>query len=268
MRRSTGGRQRATSRVVDGFTESAWKSLAIKSLRIGWAEGLRQAEQRLTRSTLQMLLLASVFEDVFPPASELPEVVAEVKARDWEALCARETHHGRGYTAAFCELEPRAVAAARDPSRLYSQARRLGLYLPARSWNCFWTWLELSPADEGARREVDASTWRGMPSAILDSHTQEGRRRGVKMTVASGHYEAHLHLAELVHAQGWPRVRREVHAMIERGAPQHRQLELGERKETRPVEHKPTIRFVDALVARKKAKGAPSPQSSRRTGPR
>ena len=68
-----------------------------------------------------------------------------------------------------------------------------------------------------------------MPSAILDSHTWEGRQRGVKMTVVSGHYEAHLHLAELVREYGWPRVRSEVHARVVRGAPQHRQLELGER---------------------------------------
>jgi hypothetical protein len=87
MRRSEGGRQRANRRVVDGWSESAWKSLTVKSLRIGWPEGLRQAEQRLTRSTVQMLLLASVFEDVFPAREELQEVVAEVKAREWDALC-------------------------------------------------------------------------------------------------------------------------------------------------------------------------------------
>ena len=95
MRRSRGGQQRARSRIVDGWSESAWKSLAIKSLRIGWPEGLRQAEARLTGSTMQMLLLASVFEDVLPPESELPDVLAEVKGREWEELCGRETHHGR-----------------------------------------------------------------------------------------------------------------------------------------------------------------------------
>lgn len=71
MRRSTGGQPHTSSRVADAWSESAWKSLLVKALRIGWAEGLRQAEQRLTRSTMEMLLLASVFEDVFPPASEL-----------------------------------------------------------------------------------------------------------------------------------------------------------------------------------------------------
>jgi hypothetical protein len=242
-----GGRQRAPSRIVDGWSESAWKSLAVKSLRIGWPEGLRQAEQRLARSTMDWLLLAGVLEDVFPAERELHDVVAELKARDWQALCSRETHHGRGYTEAFCALEKRAVAAARDPSPLYPEARRLGLYLPRRAWNVFWTWLELAPADEGVRREVDATPWRGMPRAILDSHTTEGKARGVKITVASGHYQAHLHLAELVAAYGWPTVRRRVHARIEPEPPEHRQLELGERTETRArkptrvVEHKPTV---------------------------
>lgn len=226
MAEPDGGRRRIHSPPVDGWSESAWKSLAVKSLRIGWAEGLRQAERRLTPSTMRRLALAGVFEDVFPPESELPEVVAEIERRDWTALCSRETHHGRGYTAAFCQLAPRAIAAARDPSPMYPEARRLGLYLPDRIWNCFWTWLELKPEDQGALRDVDESAWRGMPNAIIDSHTREGRRRRVEMTLVSGHYAAHLHLGELVLAHGWARIRREVHARIEQGEPHDEQLEL------------------------------------------
>jgi hypothetical protein len=57
--------------VVDDWTKSAWKSLAIKSLRIGWPEGLRQGERRLSPSVLRSTLIVSLFENVFPPGSEL-----------------------------------------------------------------------------------------------------------------------------------------------------------------------------------------------------
>jgi hypothetical protein len=202
------------ARLVDGWTESAWKSLVIKALRIGWPDGLRQAERRLSSSAMEFLLRASLFEDVFPPERELAAAVDELERRDWEALCSRETHHGRGYTAAFCDLADEAIAAAKNPAPLYPEARRLGLYLPPRSWNCFWTWLRLAPADEGVRRELDETPWRGMPKAMIDAHTAEGRRRRSGYTVVSGDYDTHRAIAELVEAQGWGELRARVHAEL------------------------------------------------------
>ena len=43
-------------KMVDGFTESAWKSLAVKAIRLGWPEGLRQAAYRLSPATMRALL--------------------------------------------------------------------------------------------------------------------------------------------------------------------------------------------------------------------
>ena len=37
-------------RFIDDWSESAWKSLVVKSLRMGWPIGLEQAAGRLSRS--------------------------------------------------------------------------------------------------------------------------------------------------------------------------------------------------------------------------
>ena len=162
------------------------------------------------------MLLASVFEDTFPAESELAAVGREVRKQEWEALCARETHHGRGYTDAFCDFEADAVAAAAEPAGLFPEARRLGVFLPRRSFNCFWTWLKIAPADAGVVRTLDTWPWSGMPAAVIDGHTWEGRRKGVAQTIVSGHYECHRRLGLLVRARGggWQAVREQVHREV------------------------------------------------------
>jgi hypothetical protein len=202
-------------RAVDGWSESAWKSLAIKSLRIGWPEGLRQAERRLSPSILRSTLIVSLFEDVFPPESELLDAVDELNRHDWHALCAREAHHGRGYTGAFCDLADEAIAAAKNPGFMYSKARRRRLpYLPPRAWNVFWTWLRLEPDDLDARRPLDDTPWGGMPAAVIDAHTTEGRRRRTGYTSLSSDYETHRVIGVRVRANGWGPLRTEVHAEL------------------------------------------------------
>jgi hypothetical protein len=217
-------------RPVDGWTESAWKSLAIKSLRIGWPEGLRQAEQRLSPSILRSTLIVSLFEDVFPPEAELRDAVDELNRHDWQSLCGRDTHHGRGYTSAFCDLAPDAIAAAENPGFMYGEARRLGLpYLPPRTWNVFWSWLKLAPDDLDARRPVDETWWRGMPAAVIDSHTSEGRRRRVGYTVLSGDYATHRTMGVRVRASGWGPLRAEVHRELAEPTPATQmRLDLGD----------------------------------------
>lgn len=207
MHRSHGGRKPAL--IVDGYSESVWKSLAVKALRIGWPEGIRQAAARLGKSKLDYQLLCGLFEDVFPAAGELDQVRAEIKAGDYEALCARETHHGRGWSEAFCDLEEGAVAAARNRERIWAEARRLRLWLPARANNTFWTWLRLAPADAGVTRPIDTTPWRGMPAAMLDRHTLEGRKHGY--TILSGDYDTHRAIGRRVMVEGWDGLRREAH---------------------------------------------------------
>jgi len=217
-------------RVVAGWSESAWKSLAIKSLRLGWPEGLRQAERRLSPSMMRSTLIVSLFEDVFPPTLELRAAVDELERHEWDALCARETHHGRGYTDAFCDLADEAVAAAENPQRMMREARRLRLpFLPPRTWNVFWTWQKIAPADAGVRRELDAAPWTGMPAAVVDAHTFEGARRRAGYTILSGDYATHRQIGARVAAEGWEPLRAEVHAGLAEPTPQRQlRLDLGD----------------------------------------
>jgi hypothetical protein len=196
----------------DGFSEGAWKSLTVKSLRIGWPEGLKQAAARLSRSTVNALLLCGIFEDTFPAAVELDQTNVDVMSLDLRPLCERETHHGRGYTDAFCDLEHEAVEAARTKQEaIYAAARELNVRLPSRSLNCFYTWTRLRPNDTGVRRTLDEAPWRGMPKVMLDGHTPEGRRLGERVGLLSGNYEQHRVIGQRVMREGWEPIRAEAH---------------------------------------------------------
>ena len=210
--RAVGPRRRRPAVFLDGFSESAWKSLLVKGLRMGWPAGMSEAASRLAKSTAGAMLICSIFEDVFPAIDELSQVIAEVKWRQFEKLCRRQTHHGRGYTGRFCELEAEAVHAAEHrKAELWAAARERKLWLPPRSLNCWYTWLIIQPADAGQERTIDATPWAGMPTAILDGHTYEGKETGRKQTILSGHYEQHLRIAGIVAGEGWEPIRREVH---------------------------------------------------------
>jgi hypothetical protein len=202
--------------IVDrGFSESAWKSLAVKSLRIGWPEGLNQAVSRLGVATVSPLLLCGIFEDIFPAMAEIGMTLDEVSSLDLEALCARETHHGRGYTEAFCDLEHQAIEAARTkPAELYAAGQRFELSLPRRSLNCFYTWMNLQPNDTGVMRRLDGAPWRGMPKVVLDGHTLEGKRLGQRVALLSGHYQQHRVIGQRVMREGWGPIRAEAHEDI------------------------------------------------------
>ena len=61
------------------------------------------------------------------------------------------------------------------------------------------------------KRSLDPTPWSGMPPAVLDKHTPEGRKFRTRITVLSGSYENHRRLGELVGNHGWEGVRVEVH---------------------------------------------------------
>jgi hypothetical protein len=201
-------------RFVDGWSEGAWASLAVKSLRIGWPEGIRQAASRLSPSTMKSLLVCGLFEDTFPAPSELQDCLGEIATKDYDALCQRATHHSRGYTQQFFDLEDEAVSAAQTQKPyLWSKGKEYGLWLPPRSLNCFYTFLRLQPMDAGVQRPLDLSPWVGMPEAMVDGHTPEGRKAGVKDTLLSGSYSQHLALSQRVERDaGWDGIRAEVHS--------------------------------------------------------
>jgi hypothetical protein len=207
-----GGKVRKSRRTVtkDGFSEGAWKSLAVKSLRVGWPEGLRQAQLRLGKSKTSYQLVCGMFEDVFPATDELAAARQEVKDADYDSLCSRETHHGRGYSDAFCDLADEACAAP----PMYEKLREIELWIPRRANNTFYTWVKLEPVDSGVRRSIDETPWTGMPVWVLDAHTPEGRRSKSGYTPLSGDYDTHRAIGQRVMAEGWGPLRSEMHADV------------------------------------------------------
>jgi len=190
-----------------------WVSLGVKALRIGWPEGLRMTEQMVGKSRMRHILTCGLYEDVFPAMGEHEEAWKEIGRLDYEALCRRETHHGRGLTAKFCGMADEAMKAARERGPwIYKEASKHSIWLPPRAYNCFYTWLKMAPDLIGVRREIDKTKWAGVPAAVVDGHTREGRDLGRRITILSGHYENHLKLGQMVGKIGWAKVRKMVHA--------------------------------------------------------
>jgi hypothetical protein len=200
--------------LVDGFTRSLWISLAVKSVRLGWPAGLHEARRHLSPSIFRSTLLVQVFEDILPPTDELATVIDEVVRGDVEALCARETHHGRGLTPQFCDLEQVSFHVAfYEPARIRDRVRALGcsLWPPPRALNVAWIWVQVAPTDHAPPREVDSAPWTGMPSCMADKHTYEGNARGTKVTLLSGTNAQQRRIAALVQEEGWSALRYAVH---------------------------------------------------------
>lgn len=202
-------------KLIDRYSESVWKSLVVKSLRIGWPTGLDEAAKRLAPATVDALLVCGVFEDIFPPQAELHDCLLEIRSKNYDSLCSRETHHGRGFTEAFCALETEACAAAlAERERLLQQAYALGVQLPPRALNCFYTWLKIAPQDSNVKRSLDDVAWTGVPLAIADGHTYEGKVRGTLETLLSGTYSNHTVLGKRVMKEGWSQIRRSTHSQL------------------------------------------------------
>jgi len=199
-------------KMIDGYSESLWKSVVVKSLRIGWPAGLKEASRRLNKSTMKSLLICGLFEDVFPPAEELQEAIGEVYRFDFEALCSRETHHGQGLADRFCDLEDDAVYAARNhKAEIWAAAKKYGIWIPPRAMNVFYTWHWLRNEIRGGKREIDPTPFTGIPKVMADSHTYEGKKMRQGITLLSGHYSQHRKIGQLVQEKGWGWIREQVH---------------------------------------------------------
>jgi hypothetical protein len=198
-------------RFVDGFSESAWKSLVVKSLRIGWPQGLTAASERLNKSTVKALLHAGLFEDVFPSGfTGISEAVTYIEQQDWEALCSIETHHGRGFTEAFCDLEKEAVANGRKEGYELMEIvkRNTNLqWLNPRIFNCLYTWFKINPLDARKTRDTMDMPFTGIPNNVLDAHTYEGKIRKTSVLLLSGHYHNHRAIGKEVMTNGWDNIR-------------------------------------------------------------
>ncbi len=207
--------------VIEGISQSTWKSLVVKALRAGWPAGLVAARQRLAPGMMRDLLYVGLYEDVWPSLQDLPAAIDEIKREDYLALCRRETLHGRGYAEVFCNMAEEAGRAAGNKrlgpgthtQELRQESKRLGTPLWTRGLNCVYTWLKVAPTDRQTR-EADLTPFTGVPAVMADSHTYEGKRRGITMTVLSGHYEQHRIIGQRVMADGWDPIRREMHAEL------------------------------------------------------
>jgi len=203
--------------VKEGYTESAWVSLAVKSIRIGWPAGLEKAASMLPKSRFVGTVYCQLFEDIFPTEQSMEEILDIIEKRKWSLLCEYDTHHGRGYTAAFCDLEKEAVGAARDQEKVEKMRaeclERYGFYLTPRMANVYYTWRKIHPTREGWRT-VDKREYIGMPAVVLDCHTYEGKRAGKDCLLASGHYHQHKKISEMVLRDGWDKFRELFHTDI------------------------------------------------------
>ncbi len=207
--------QKKPIRMIDGFSESLWTSLAVKSLRIGWLPGLRECEKRLSDDRMTSTMICGMFEDIFPPISQWEDTYREIREHRYEELCLRNTHHGRGLTPAFFNLKDEAVRVAREQQgEVYHLIKTYpGLWAPPRSLNCFYTWHKLQPKAEGELlRSVDQEPFTGIPEWAADMHTIEGKRDGRRVTILSGTYEQHLEIGKMVMEIGWDEFRKRCHA--------------------------------------------------------
>jgi hypothetical protein len=202
---------------VQGFSRSLWKSTAVKSIRLGWPAGFHRTRDVLGRSVnWRDLLLAQVFEDLWPSRDQLPEVLDEVQHLDVDALCRRDPHHGeRRLSQQYADIAPEVEGSLfRDAGRaaqVGAEARAWGLnYLGPRSLSEFAIWSIADPPP-GGTRSVDEATWQGVPPAMADLHTREGRRRGTMITILCGHPDGHVGLMHAVDLDGWAGVRGFVH---------------------------------------------------------
>ncbi len=195
-------------------SESLWKSLAVKSLRMGWPAGIKAAAGRLNPSTMKSLLTCGVFEDVFPTTEDVPVVLRLIKERDYYSLCVYETHHGQGLTEEFCDYEQEATYAAKHcKSEIWRTATQEfnRLWLPPRSLNCFWTWWQMVSKITRMARSVDNAPFVGIPLAMMDGHTAEGKKERATTSVLSGSYAQHRKLGQMIKTHGWEKVRQLVH---------------------------------------------------------
>lgn len=192
---------------INGYTKSIWKSLVIKSLRIGWVTGLQKAREVLSKSEMNSLLIGGIFEDIFPDRKDLPEILNSIKNEDYETLCSFETHHGRNYSEQFCDLEQEAVE---NRNTIYPQLKQVtelnGTFIAPRLNNCVYTWLKINPTNS-KKRNPYFKKWEGMPKVIIDGHTYEGKVRRIQTTKLSGHYHIHREIGQEVSKNGWTNLR-------------------------------------------------------------
>jgi len=201
---------------INGASKSLWISVLVKSIRLGWPEGCRQAAMRLGDKISQYTALVQIFEDIYPSQEEFWGVRQEAERMDWEALCRRETNAGKFLLTPIFE-EWDAVWKDRWEKEksefLKMAARELNLpYIsPRMAANLYEWWQFKDRIPSGVYRTVDNHPWKGIPAAMADMHTPEGCQAKTYTTILSGSRRGLLWLEREVKASGWEAVREKVH---------------------------------------------------------
>ena len=183
------------------------KSLLMKAFRIGWPAGMLAAAVNLPDSTVERLLQQQVFEDLWPAEEDLPQVLQEIGEGDFTALCARETHHGRGVTVGvFHGLAGADRRARKTESLLRRKTRDLGLRGFCRgALRNLMLWMERPYLHAcGETRTAWDAPYRRLPPVVIDLHTGLTS----KQTFLSGTPSGHRRLCRMVQTRGWEWVRR------------------------------------------------------------
>lgn len=200
--------KKKTYRIIGGYSESTWKSLVVKSLRVGWVDGLNAASEALAPSTMKSILTNGLFEDVFPTRwEEFNECLELIDKKDYVALCQFQTHHGRDYTRKFCAMAEEACGIGKFKGYDIMQEIKANSplrFLSQNIYNCIYTWYKINPQDKNVKRIEFRMPFNGIPECVMDSHTYEGKMNKYKpMNFLSGHYENHEIMGKNVMKYGW-----------------------------------------------------------------
>lgn len=211
----------------EGFSTSLWVSLAVKSVRLGWPAGLEQCERVIGKWKTQNTAKVQIFEDIWPSVQDLPDVLGAIYRCDWDTLCTYDTHHGRGLTEWIASIQEGGydkttpdISVLRELAETQYRVHSL----PPRADCDFWTWhneIDKLLTGPTPRRVADDHPWTGMPPAVADMHTIEGRQNKTFRTVLSGDYPGHKWLAKEVASKGWSGVRDMIHSepvLVSKGA--------------------------------------------------
>lgn len=201
---------------IDGFTQYAWVSLVVKSIRMGWPEGIRQAETRLGTFITKRTATVQIFEDILPADVDIPEIDKAIWSGDWDKVCSYNTHHGRNQTDWFIKEWVSGYgdwAGNHEPQVKKLAEEKYGFKrIQSRMCGDFWTWYNIkSKIKETGVREIDRTPWAGIPPDILDMHTIEGKRMKTNVTLLSGTNDGHIKFAQMVQKFGWDGVRKIIH---------------------------------------------------------
>ena len=189
---------------ISWLKKSVWKSVLVKSIRIGWVAGCEKAAGELSRSDVVSIAHGQIFEDLFPLREDLVGLVEAVADADWLTICRYGTHHGQlGLTGIIMD----GVDIEKpDLPKCYKEAADMGVRVSPRVVGCFWRWLNESAGRQP--RAGDLTPWTGsIPAAMLDRHV--GKWRGD--TILTGTTDGHRKLAKIVQREGWGYVRKKVH---------------------------------------------------------